>query len=155
MLSSNSNKVMLMPDNQQQHISDTHVQASSAPSMVEHRPKPTVATSSRSRMSIIFGDQCNIQRPSVMSSRRRPTVKKYGIDDFKFVKVLGKGSFGKVLCTCLSLLMVFAKYYVVSAIIAPVYQDTWGSAVICYIPVSIYGILLLNIAMSSFECYFS
>jgi len=94
-LSSNYNKVMLMPDNQLQ-TSHTHVQASSTPSTVERRPKPTVATSSRSRMSIIFGDQCNIQRPSVTSSRRGPTVKKYSIDNFNFLKVLGKGSFGKV-----------------------------------------------------------
>ena len=95
-LSNNHNKVLLMPDNHQQTSDNHHAQASSTVSQVERRPKETMATSSRSRMSIIFGDQCNIQRPCVTSSRRRQTVKKYSIDDFNFVKVLGKGSFGKV-----------------------------------------------------------
>jgi len=97
-LSSIHNKVMLMPDHESQssvhQTADTPAHISS--NVVERRPKPTTATSSRSRMSIIFGEQCSIQRPSVTVSRRRPTVKKYGIDDFNFVKVLGKGSFGKV-----------------------------------------------------------
>jgi len=107
-LSKNYNKVMLMPNDQHQ-TSDTHVQVSSTPNVVERRPKTNMATSSKSRMSIIFGDQCNIQRPSAASSPRGPrraTVKKYSINDFNFVKVLGKGSFGKV---DLSLSLYFSK----------------------------------------------
>ena len=102
-LSSNNSKVMLLPDHQPIAASE----ASSSPSRVERR-QHTAAASARSRMSIICMDNDSVvHRPSVVSSRRRPTVKKYAIDDFNFVKVLGKGSFGKVhpsvltyLCTC-------------------------------------------------------
>jgi len=92
-----TSKVMLMPDNQRQ-TSTPHIQASSTPSTVERRPHADAA-SSRSRMSIIVMDNDSsrsMQRPPVAAARRRPTVKKYTIDDFKFIKVLGKGSFGKV-----------------------------------------------------------
>jgi len=94
-LSSTNSKVMLMPDNQLT-ASDTHIKASSSPGPVERKPHTTMA-SSRSRMSIVrVANNASTPQPSVVSSRRRPTVKKFCIDDFNFVKVLGKGSFGKV-----------------------------------------------------------
>ena len=97
-LSSTTSKVLLMPDDQLPVV-DRRVEPSltSTTGKVEPRSTAATATSSRSRMSIIRVDHdASIQRPPIAPARQRPTVKKYAIGDFNFVKVLGKGSFGKV-----------------------------------------------------------
>jgi len=78
------------------HPSDAQAKPSTSPGTVERRPHAAATTSSRSRMSIFVMDNDSVRQPSVTSSRRQETVKKYTIDDFNFLKVLGKGSFGKV-----------------------------------------------------------
>ena len=69
---------------------------STTPNKVERRPHAAAATSSRSRMSIIVMDTGTAHQPSVASTRPLRIAKKYTLDDFNFVKVLGKGSYGKV-----------------------------------------------------------
>ncbi len=54
---------------------------------------------------------CNFNEPPV---KARPSFRKYGINDFKFLKVLGKGSFGKVLLS--ELMDGSQSYYAIKAL---------------------------------------
>jgi len=40
--------------------------------------------------------------PEVIPTSRSPRIKKYRYEDFEYLKVLGKGSFGKVMGMCAS-----------------------------------------------------
>jgi hypothetical protein len=71
-----------------------------APSPTQRRDRTGARGDSRqnARMSVIIQPGAGAQSaPHIHSTTRRPQpLKKYALDDFQLLKVLGKGSFGKV-----------------------------------------------------------
>ena len=71
-------------------IHGTHCISSEESGCDSSNPNDKLSAEAKSKRESL----CNFNEPPVKS---RPTFRKYGVDDFKLLKVLGKGSFGKVI----------------------------------------------------------
>lgn len=90
-------------------------QSAATPSPAPRRERPTGGRGNsrqNGRMSVIMSpDMVPELAPHVPASTRRPQpLKKYSIDDFQLLKVLGKGSFGKVCDTNVMSLEAASEY---------------------------------------------